>query len=192
VLRGGRWIIPLLEPGHYCGIEPQRHMVERGVAEFLGPEMVELKRPRFDHNDRFDFSVFGMQFTHFMARSIWTHAAKPQIEAMLDGVAATGTPGAILLASYLPASRLSRRQDYRGTEWVGRSHQSERAGMVAHSFGWIREASSRRGMTAERVSRPPLTRRGQVWVAVRKPADGAPDRDFAVGSRDGGRGGDRN
>jgi hypothetical protein len=103
VLRGGRWIIPLLDSAHYCGIEPQRHLVERGLAEFVDPAVVELKRPRFDHNDLFDFSVFDTRFIHFMARLVWTHAAKPHIEATLDGVAATGALGASLLASYLPA-----------------------------------------------------------------------------------------
>jgi hypothetical protein len=80
VLRGGRWIIPLLDAEHYCGIEPQEHLIERGLREFVDPAVVELKRPRFDHNDRFDFSPFGVRFTHFMARSVWTHASKPQVE----------------------------------------------------------------------------------------------------------------
>jgi SAM-dependent methyltransferase len=76
VLRGGRWIIPLLKPSHYCGIEPQRQMVERGLQDFVDQEILALKSPRFDYNDRFDFSVFDMKFSHFLARSIWTHASK--------------------------------------------------------------------------------------------------------------------
>jgi SAM-dependent methyltransferase len=165
-LRGGRWIIPLLHPGHYCGIEPQRQMVERGLREFMDLDVVALKTPRFDFNDRFDFSVFDTEFSHFLARSIWTHASKPQIELVLDGVAWWGAPGAVLLASFNRATWLGRK-DYKGTQWVGRSHISQTPGGVAHKFAWIQKACKERQFTIELVKRPPLHR--QVWAAIRKP-----------------------
>jgi len=185
VLRGGRWIIPLLEPEHYCGIEPQPEMVERGLREFLPPEIARIKKPRFDHNHRFDFSVFGTRFTHFLARSVWTHASKPQIDTMLRGVRDTGTEDAVLLASFLHPSRFASaphvvravlwrlgsgplRPDYAGDTWVGRSDTSDRPGMVAHSFAWIRSAAARYGLEAAELKRPPLTRHGQVWARVRR------------------------
>src|SRR5436190_8400701 len=96
VLRAGRWIIPLLEPEHYCGIEPQQEMVDRGLREFLPQEIARAKRPRFDSNDRFDFAVFDVRFSHFLARSVWTHASKPQVETMLRGVRDAGTQDAVL------------------------------------------------------------------------------------------------
>jgi hypothetical protein len=64
---------------------------------------------------------------------------------------------------------LRGRDDYRGTEWVGRSHRSSKAGMIAHRFGWIREAASKRGLAATRLDRAPLTRNGQVWAVIRNP-----------------------
>lgn len=166
-LRAGRWIIPLLDPGHYCGLEPMPQMIKKGLETFIDPETVAHKRPRFDNNDRFDFSVFEKRFTHFIARSIWTHASKQQIETMLDGVARWGTSDAVLLASFLPAT-LFGRKDYSGSDWVGRSHVSEARGTVAHRFSWIKRASQTRGMTAEYVNRPPLRPKAQVWVAIRK------------------------
>jgi SAM-dependent methyltransferase len=185
VLRGGRWIIPLLDPEHYCGIEPQRGMVERGLREFVPSDVVRIKRPRFDHNDRFDFSVFGTRFSHFLARSVWTHTSKRQIETMLDGVREFGTEDAVLLASFLEPSRFANaphpvkavlrrlgsgalRPDYLGWEWVGRSDRSNRPGMVAHRFSWIRAAAARRGLEATLVGRPPLTRHGQIWARIRR------------------------
>lgn len=165
-LRGGRWIIPLLEPGHYCGLEPMKHLVESGLEKHVPREMIELKRPRFDHNDRFDFTVFDERFTHFLARSIWTHASKEQIETMLDGFAATADRSGIMLTSFLPATKSD--EDYRGSGWVGRSHESDVPGIVRHSFRWIRDASERRGLAAEIVRRP-LVYNGQVWIAVARP-----------------------
>ena len=193
VLRAGRWIIPLLDPEHYCGIEPQRGMVERGLREFVPSDVVRIKRPRFDHNDRFDFSVFGTRFSHFLARSVWTHTSKPQIETMLEGVHTYGTDVAVLLASFLEPSRFASaprvvrsvlwrlgsgtlRPDYVGDEWVGRSDTSTRPGMVAHRFVWIREAAARHGLTAELIGRPPLTRHGQIWVCIRRARRDDPPR----------------
>lgn len=164
-LRGGRWIIPLLDSGHYCGIEPNREMLAYGLAHVIDPEITRIRRPRFDHNDRFDFTVFNTPFTHFIARSVWTHADKSQIAAMLDGVAATGAPDAVLLASYRPA-HWYRNDDYKGVGWVGRSHESDQSGMIRHSYTWIARACRERGLAVSRVDRPVVN--GQPWLAIRR------------------------
>lgn len=173
-LRGGRWVIPLLEPGHYCGIEPATAMLRRGLRDFVSPEILELKRPRFDHNDRFDLSVFGVRFTHVIARSIWTHASKPQIQRMLDGVVETGTADVVMLASFFPAGESKKAEDYQGEAWVGRSHESEEKGTVGHSWDWIVAACARRGLHAERLDRLPLQEQGQVWCAIHREAADRP------------------
>lgn len=164
-LRGGRWIIPLLETSHYCGIEPNTEMLAYGLKSIVDPEIIRIKQPRFDPNDRFDFSVFGTKFTHFIARSVWTHADKAQIGAMLDGVAQCGAPDAVLLASFRPA-RWYKGDDYNGVGWVGRSHESDQSGMICHSFRWIASACRQRGLRASRVDRPIVN--GQPWIAVQR------------------------
>jgi SAM-dependent methyltransferase len=165
-LRAGRWIIPLLDPGCYFGIEPNEAMLARGLRDFIDPEIVAIKRPTFDHNDRFDFSVFGATFTHVIARSIWTHASKEQIDTMLAGLARCGAPGAVMLASYLPAGALP---DYRGDTWVGFSHTSTEAGMVAHDRAWIDHAAAAHDLTVDDVDRAPIQENGQIWLRVSKP-----------------------
>ena len=95
-------MIHFLDPGCYCGIEPNRRMLEAGLATLLEPEALELKKPRFNHNVDFDFSVFGEKFDYFFAHSIWTHAPKPQIEMMLDGFRQWSKSNAIFLTSYKP------------------------------------------------------------------------------------------
>jgi len=165
-LRGGRWVIPLLDTGHYCGIEPVRAMVERGLRDFVDPGIVALRRPRFDHNDRFDFSVFGVAFTHVVARSIWTHSSKLQIETMLESFLACGTEESVFLASFLPGGEEEGLEDYAGDAWVGRSHMSEQKGVVGHSWAWIVDACEGRGLVARRLDRPPLHR--QVWCSIQR------------------------
>ena len=166
-LRGGKWIVPLIDAGNYCGIEPMEHMVEKGIAEFLTPEMNGLKRPRFDHNDRFDCGVFApITFTHFIARSIWSHACKRQICQMLDSVAAHGTDDCVFLASFRPSLPFGY-DDYKGDEWVGRSHECGEGGMIKHSMGWIRRACKERGLRAERVKHRVVVNH-QPWCLIRR------------------------
>src|SRR6185503_10998960 len=83
-LRTAYWLIRFLDPGCYHGIEPARQRVEYGLRYLFAPTELALKQPRFDFNSRFDSSVFGVPFDFFLARSIWTHASKMQIEATLD------------------------------------------------------------------------------------------------------------
>ena len=115
-LRGGRWVIPLLDPGHYCGVEPNRSMVAAGLEQNLDPEVLRLKRPRFSYNSEFDLSEFDTRFSHVLMRSVWTHASKRQIEASLDSIATWGTKDVVVLTSVIEPSRnpLNRRRDYQG------------------------------------------------------------------------------
>jgi SAM-dependent methyltransferase len=104
-LRLGYWLMRFLDPGHYCGIEPQQDMLKLGLEELVEPEVVTRAEARFASNDDFDFSRFGTRFDFVIARSIWTHASKQQISAMLRSFAATSYARGVFLASYYPAAR---------------------------------------------------------------------------------------
>jgi len=164
--RAGYWLIHFLDPGHYCGIEPRRDRVELGLRHLLEPGVVEAKRPRFDHNQEFDSSVFGMRFHFFLARSIWSHAAKPQISGMLDGFVRDGRPSGVFLASYLPAG--PGRPDYQGASWVGTSHESDQPGVVYHDARWVREQCHARGLSVDPLGRFDFG--GQTWLLIRAPS----------------------
>lgn len=159
-LRAGRWLMPVLASGNYHGIEPNEAMLERGIEHCQA--VVDEREPTFDTNDRFDFTVFGTKFTHFLARSIWTHASKPQIESMLDSATESGADDFRFVTSYRPVRWFSR--DYRGEGWVGRSHRSSKRGLVRHSTEWIREACAARGLAVTESSRKPIG--GQHWLII--------------------------
>ncbi len=171
-LRAGYWLIHFLDPGCYCGIEPNRTMLQNGIDELLSDGTLEAKRPRFDHNDEFDFSVFGEKFDFFLARSIWTHAPKSAIETMLDGLVAHGSDGAVFLTSYKPPVPLVR-PDYKGSSWVGASHESDKPGIVRHSYRWIEEQCRRRGLTVRELREDNFG--SQRWLRI--------DRTGAPGGR---------
>ncbi len=166
VLRAGYWLIHFLDPHCYHGIEPHIQRLEAGRDFMLEPETVQAKEPRFDTNANFDTSVFGVKFDFFLAYSIWTHAAKPQIETMLDGFVRDSAPGAVFLSSVLPAGW--RDRDYRGTKWFGTSHESAVPGCIHHSLRWIRRECRRRGLHM-RVLGP--ERDGQTWLHISRSDD---------------------
>lgn len=179
-LRAGYWLVRFLDPDCYCGIEPATQMLERGIDLLLTPELRSGKRPRFDSNDRFDFSVFGTRFDVFLARSIWSHASKAQIEGMLDSFVATANPDAFFLTSFYPATLFGRdgSRDYKGKAWVGRSHHSSRPGMACHSRRWIRDAARKRGLQVRELDYGVFN--GQHWLKIAKNPSALADRGFGI------------
>lgn len=167
-LRGGYWLIHFLGPGCYCGIEPNQEMLETGIREFLEPDLMQLKQPRFDSNADFDSSVFRERFDFFVARSVWTHASKAQIQTMLDSFRRDSTENAVFLTSYIRAGvdllAGTWRRDYQGDSWVGRSHVSKEPGMVAHSRKWVQAECRRRGLEAVELREGRFN--SQIWLKI--------------------------
>ena len=126
---------------------------------------MDLKRPRFDDNPDFDFSVFGEQFDFFIARSVWTHASKNQIRTMLDGFVHYSKRGGAFLTSYMKASWL-RRDDYQEAKWVGRSHECDLPGIVKHDFRWVQRECRKRGLRAKEIPEKTYRLGNQKWLKI--------------------------
>lgn len=167
-LRGGYWLIHFLDKGGYFGIEPNVGMLEAGTRLLLEPGLMDLKSPRFDHNADFDFTVFGEKFDYFVARSIWTHASKQQIQTTLDGFSNNATYGGTFLTSYIRPKMFEK--EYMGRAWVGKSHESQKAGLVRHSFGWIQTECSKRGLVADELKESAYNFGGQQWIRIKRRA----------------------
>jgi hypothetical protein len=166
-LRAGYWLVRLLDPGCYFGIEPFQEMLAAGIESCLTPEVRTQKRPCFNSNDRFDFSVFGVKFDVVLARSIWSHASKSQIGAMLDGFVEHTNPNAFFLTSYLPTVWFKRWQrDYSGDHWVGKSHQQSQPGQIHHSRKWIELEGQKRGLSVKQLPDEPFN--SQYWLKITK------------------------
>lgn len=162
-LRTAYWLVRFLDPGCYHGIEPARQRVEYGLRYLFTPQEVALKEPRFDFNSQFDSSVFGARFDFFLARSIWTHASKRQIEATLDSFIRDSISTSVFLTSYLPAR--SAEEDYQGDRWIGTSHESDTPGVIKHLLSWIVEQCRRRELQVEELSGMDCD--SQFWLRIR-------------------------
>jgi hypothetical protein len=165
-LRCGYWLIHFLDTECYCGIEPNQNMLDAGIRILLEPELTDLKKPRFDDNAEFDFSVFGEKFDFLVARSIWTHASKGQIKTMLDEFVSNSNDGAVFITSYIRSTLLKR--DYNGDRWIGRSHESDRPGLVRHSLSWIQNECENRGLNAEEIKDKAYNFGNQTWLRIRR------------------------
>ncbi|HYN22734.1 MAG TPA: glycosyltransferase [Thermoanaerobaculia bacterium] len=164
-LRGGYWLIHFLQPGCYCGIEPRKDRLQLGLSHLFAPTELADKQPRFDHNPEFDSSVFGERFDFFLARSIWTHASKPQIARMLDAFLRDTDPAAKFLTSYVPPEP-PHRPELMGEAWIGTGLESSVPGIAYHSFEWIERECRARGLEVRETSQNDYG--GQRWVLVRR------------------------
>lgn len=185
-LRAGYWFMSFLEPGCYYGIEPRPEEVKQGLEYIVEPELVEYAQPQFSYNDDFDLSVFGTTFDFVVARSVWSHTSKAQIEAMLDSFVKVSHETSVLLASYLPASKLpdgvreplykglrktglapklrdlrGKRLapgDYQGTEWD--------PGLIGHDRGWLQAQCDQRGLKMRELKE--FFANSQVWARIER------------------------
>ena len=53
-LRAGRFFIMYLNVGNYCGIEPNRWLVDEGIKKEIGEGFLNFKKPKFSYNDNFE------------------------------------------------------------------------------------------------------------------------------------------
>jgi hypothetical protein len=137
----------------------------RWDAGGVGTRAARSKEARFDHNAEFDFAVFQQTFDFFIARSIWSHASKEQIETMLDAFLRTSESHSVFLTSYCRATLFNK--DYTGLEWVGRSHESNTPGIVYHSCQWIEGACAKRKLVARELTDKICNFGDQTWILVK-------------------------
>lgn len=158
-LRAGKLLIPYLEKGHYCGLEPNDWLVADGFAKELGDEIKALKAPRFEHNANFAFGAFRQKFDFLIAQSIFSHAAPQQIEKCLQEVAAVLQPSGWFLATFVIGPK-----DYRGEEWVY-------PGCVEYRPETVKRFAQNAGLQATACSWPHPN--GQSWFLIHHPAEAA-------------------
>lgn len=118
-LRGGRLFIPYLNQGCYCGIEPEKWLVDEGINNEIGTDIIHIKKPRFEYSSDFPIDSFGEKFDFIMAQSIFTHASQKQILHCLKGVQenlaphTSDTHGGLFAATFILGE-----SDYQGEEWL--------------------------------------------------------------------------
>lgn len=103
-LRAGRLLIPYLDRSRYFGIDPNRWLIDTGIDQELGRDMVELKRPAFDTNAEFRIDVFDQRFDFVLAQSIFSHTGRDLLARALAGFSKQLAPRGLIAATFLIGS----------------------------------------------------------------------------------------
>jgi hypothetical protein len=78
-------LIAYLEPGNYCGVEPNTWLIDEAVKNQVGRDLLDIKKPTFRATDRFDFSGLGT-FDFVLVQGVATIAGPTLVPAILTAV----------------------------------------------------------------------------------------------------------
>src|SRR5690606_32420107 len=162
-LRGGWWMMQFLLPGHYCGIEPNKKRLQLAIDHIAGPDLIARAQPRFSSISDLNMGVFGESWDFVICRSIWTHASKSEIGAMMGSFRATSAPKGRMLTSVLPAGE--RWPDFNGPRGLTSNDQRAVAGTLAHDLGWIKTEAAKQKLSYKLLDA--RAGQNQRWVVLR-------------------------
>lgn len=153
-LRGGRLFIPYLDRGNYFGLEPDADLVNMGLKEELGLQVLDVKLPTFDHNKNCDTDCFGVRFNYALAQSVFSHLPLRLVYACFRSLSRTLVPGGQFLFTYFEGETDTPNREY--------IHKAFRQFSTLEKIA--EEAGFRYKLDRLEVKHP----RGQTWVrAVR-------------------------
>lgn len=99
--RLGRLFIPYLNYGRYYGLEPNKWLVEEGIARELGSDLIRIKCPTFCFSDAVSQIGKPEFFDFAVAQSIFSHCGRDLLEQHMSDLSNTLKPGGALLATFL-------------------------------------------------------------------------------------------
>ncbi len=150
-LRVGRFLIPYLEAGHYYGIEPRQEVVEAGIDQEVGRDLLAARNPHFDYGTDFGLARFDTTFDFVIAQSVFSHTYRDLATVGLDAIRATLAPEGLFVGTVYEEYPvlLPRGHNARPDEGSGFVHQGavaytwrdwkamlERAGLVGYRMRW--------------------------------------------------------
>jgi SAM-dependent methyltransferase len=100
-LRIGRLLIPYLGRGRYTGLEPNSWLIDEGIRENVGADLVALRQPIFVTNDDFDISSGGRSYDFVLAQSIFSHTQTSLLRRAFAQVALGLREHGALVATYV-------------------------------------------------------------------------------------------
>lgn len=112
-LRGGRLLIPYLNKRCYFGIEPNQWLVDDGVTNEVGNDLLRIKEPQFSFkNSMADFKE-SLELDFAVAQSIFSHCGRDLIEQWVSEVSFHLKSDGLLVATFLIDNN-----DYEGDGWI--------------------------------------------------------------------------
>jgi len=112
-LRVGRLLIPYLNAGNYFGVEPNEWLVQDGIANEVGRDLIRIKQPKICFAASLENfrSPLGIDFA--IAQSIFSHCGVDLMRQWLSEVSHHLVETGALLATFLPSE-----EDCEDTGWI--------------------------------------------------------------------------
>lgn len=134
-LRSGRLVMTYLQAERYCGIDPNRWLIDAAIEHEIGPSILKIKKPRFSYNDDGRLTTFGIPFDFIHAHSVLTHAPPSLVRTFFHQAAEVLTTEGLVVATFLQGET-----DYDGADWVYPELVTYRLQTLQH---WAEEAALR-------------------------------------------------
>lgn len=163
-LRAGRMLIPYLRPDRYFGIEPEEWLVEEGLKNELGRDILEVKRPSFRFVADFSLGGFGTTFDYVLCQSVFSHTYPELLRLGFRNIADSLTPTGKLFATFREAGpgesgpRVKSGGKVLPNGWVV-------GGGYRYTWEELEEALRESGLTGRRLNWP---HQSQSWFAACK------------------------
>jgi len=109
----GRLLIPYLNPGNYFGVEPNEWLVNDGIENEIGRDLVKIKNPSFSFDTSMEEYKDSLNIDYAIAQSIFSHCGKDLIMGWLSQVSFHLKDNGAFLATFLIDDK-----DYGGRGWV--------------------------------------------------------------------------
>lgn len=152
-LRAGRLLISYLDKNRYFGIEPNKWLIEDAISNQIGKDLIQIKKPQFDHNPDFSTDVFSVQFDFIVAQSIFSHAGSDLIVIVLRNFGKSLKQDGIIAATFSEGGA-----DFDGNGWVY-------PGCVDYRRSTIKRFAKEAGLF---ISRIPWYHPRQTWYVLAK------------------------
>lgn len=111
-LRNGRLLMPYLRAGGYEGIEPNQWLVEEGVREEVGEDLIRLKQARFHYQDHARNLSIDRPFDFILLQSIFSHCGEDLIEQWLKELEPLLAPEGIMVFTWKDGKQDSGEQGW--------------------------------------------------------------------------------
>jgi hypothetical protein len=102
-----------LQKGKYCGIDPNRWLIDDAIRFEVGETVLATKAPRFVFSDDLNLTVFGESFDYIQAHSVLTHMPKEMISRLFSQLSLVLGKHGIFVGTYVPGTN-----DYSGAAWA--------------------------------------------------------------------------
>lgn len=99
-LRVGRLLIPYLRRYGYCGVEPNKWLVQEAIKHELGRDLIRLKQPQFSSSSSFEVDSFHQEFDWVLAQSIFSHTYADMASQAFERLARVLPERGVLLGTF--------------------------------------------------------------------------------------------